>query len=114
MQDGETPVYAASFIGHTDMVKLLLENRADPNISNTVSCYCVLVNSIIVLYRLQCCLTTLHIATVYNTYNIYFPQYGDTPLKAARNPDIATLLTTYGATLGDVDNVSWCYIIFQK
>ena len=57
------------------------------------------------IYRLQCCLTTLHIATVYNTYNIYFPQYGNTPLKAARNPDIATLLTTYGATLGDVDNV---------
>ena len=42
MQSGATPVYEASFVGHTDIVRILLENKADPNISTNVSCcYCV-------------------------------------------------------------------------
>ena len=40
-----------------------------------------------------------------------FPQDGITPLIVARTPDIATLLTTYGATLGDVDNVTILVIL---
>ena len=49
MQDGHTPVYWASYNGHTDVVQMLLQNKADPNISNKVSR--VLVNS-----TLQCCI----------------------------------------------------------
>ena len=36
-QDGDTPLYTASSNGHTDVVRLLLENKADPNISDKVS-----------------------------------------------------------------------------
>ena len=36
-QDGDTPLYIASLFGHTDVVRLLLENNADPNISDNVS-----------------------------------------------------------------------------
>ena len=36
-QDGDTPLYRASSNGHTDVVRLLLENKADPNISYNVS-----------------------------------------------------------------------------
>ena len=36
-QDGDTPLSGASFNGHTDVVRLLLENEADPNISDEVS-----------------------------------------------------------------------------
>ena len=36
-QDGQTPLYRASDNGHTDVVRLLLENKADPNISDKVS-----------------------------------------------------------------------------
>ena len=36
MQDGKTPMYIASQHGHTDIVRLLLENKADPNISDEV------------------------------------------------------------------------------
>ena len=37
-QDGKTPLYAASSNGHTDVMRLLLGNKADPNISDKVSC----------------------------------------------------------------------------
>ena len=37
-QDGQTPLYTASYRGHTDVVRILLENKADPNISDKVSC----------------------------------------------------------------------------
>ena len=37
-QDGKTPLYAASSRGHTDVMRLLLGNKADPNISDKVSC----------------------------------------------------------------------------
>ena len=47
MQNGQTPINIASQYEHTDTVRLLLENKADPNISNKVSgCYSVLVNCI--------------------------------------------------------------------
>ena len=36
-QDGDTPLSGASYDGHTDLVRLLLENKADPNISDKVS-----------------------------------------------------------------------------
>ena len=36
-QDGQTPLYIASLFYHTDVLRLLLENKADPNISNKVS-----------------------------------------------------------------------------
>ena len=36
-QNGQTPLYVAAIIGDTDVVRLLLENKADPNISNKVS-----------------------------------------------------------------------------
>ena len=36
-QDGETPLYIASHNGHTDVVRILLENEANPNISDAVS-----------------------------------------------------------------------------
>ena len=36
-QYGKTPLYTASSNGHTDVVKLLLENKADPNVSDEVS-----------------------------------------------------------------------------
>ena len=36
-QYGDTPLYEASSNGHSDVVRLLLENKADPNISNEVS-----------------------------------------------------------------------------
>ena len=36
-QDGKTPLYTASYIGRTDVVRILLVNKADPNISNNVS-----------------------------------------------------------------------------
>ena len=36
-QDGETPLYIASINGFTDIVRILLENHADPNISDGVS-----------------------------------------------------------------------------
>ena len=35
-QDGDTPLYRASSNGHTDVVRILLENKADPNISDKV------------------------------------------------------------------------------
>ena len=35
--ESQTPLYEASSSGHTDVVKLLLENKADPNISDNVS-----------------------------------------------------------------------------
>ena len=38
LQDGKTPLYIASDTDDTDIVKLLLENKADPNISDNVSC----------------------------------------------------------------------------
>ena len=37
LQGGETPLYIASQNGHTDVVRILLENKADPNISDEVS-----------------------------------------------------------------------------
>ena len=47
MQYGVTPLCIASEYGYTDIVRLLPENKADPNISNNVSCcYCFLVNYI--------------------------------------------------------------------
>ena len=36
-QDGDTPLCQASSNGHTAVVRLLLENKADPNISNKVN-----------------------------------------------------------------------------
>ena len=36
-QYGDTPLHEASSNGHSDVVRLLLENKADPNISNEVS-----------------------------------------------------------------------------
>ena len=36
-QDGDTPLYRASSNGNTDVVRVLLENKADPNISYKVS-----------------------------------------------------------------------------
>ena len=38
VQDGETPLYIASWKGHGAVVKLLLEQHADVNICKTV-CY---------------------------------------------------------------------------
>ncbi len=38
-QDGKTPLYAPSMFGHTEVVKILLQHNADPNIiSDEVSC----------------------------------------------------------------------------
>jgi len=31
-EDGTTPLYVACEVGHTDVVRLLLENKADPHI----------------------------------------------------------------------------------
>ena len=36
-QDDSTPLYRASFAGRTDIVQVLLQYKADPNISNKVS-----------------------------------------------------------------------------
>ena len=36
-QDGDTPLYRASYEGLTDVVRILLENKADLNISTYVS-----------------------------------------------------------------------------
>ena len=36
MQDGFSPLYVASGVGHTDVVDTLLKNGADPNFSSTV------------------------------------------------------------------------------
>ena len=36
-QDGWTPLFAALLGKYTDVVRLLLENKADPNISDKVS-----------------------------------------------------------------------------
>ena len=36
LQIGETPLYEASRNGHTDVVRILMENKADPNISDEV------------------------------------------------------------------------------
>ena len=36
-QRGKTPLFTASSSGHTDVMRLLLENKADPNISDKVS-----------------------------------------------------------------------------
>ncbi len=36
-QDGVTPMYRASYKGHTAVVELLLQHNADPNISDKVS-----------------------------------------------------------------------------
>ena len=36
-QDGDTPLNTASSRGHTDVMRVLLENKADPNISDKVS-----------------------------------------------------------------------------
>ena len=38
VQDGETPLYIASWNGHGAVVKLLLEQHADVSISKTVCC----------------------------------------------------------------------------
>ncbi len=35
-QGGETPLFTASLSGHTAVVRTLLENKADPNISDEV------------------------------------------------------------------------------
>ena len=42
LQYDETPLYIASANGHTDVVRVLLENKADPNISDNVS-YCLVI-----------------------------------------------------------------------
>ena len=42
-QRGWTPLYTASLSEHTDVVRVLLENKADPNISDKVSCSVKLV-----------------------------------------------------------------------
>lgn len=34
-QDDQTPLHCAARIGHTNMVKLLLENNANPNLATT-------------------------------------------------------------------------------
>ncbi len=36
-QDGRTPLYMASRQGRTDVVKALIEHKADPNITSEVS-----------------------------------------------------------------------------
>ena len=36
-QDGWTPLYTALLSEHADVVRLLLENKADPNIGEKVS-----------------------------------------------------------------------------
>ena len=36
-QDGETPLYIASWEGHTGVVELLLQHNANPNIGDEVS-----------------------------------------------------------------------------
>ena len=46
-QDGRTPLYTASSNGQTDVVRVLLENKADPNISDKVS-YSIKTISIVV------------------------------------------------------------------
>ena len=40
-QDGWTPLYAALISAHTDVVRVLLENKADPNIGEKV-CYSII------------------------------------------------------------------------
>ncbi len=38
IQDGETPLYTASRTGRFDVVKVLLEHKANPNVGSKVSC----------------------------------------------------------------------------
>lgn len=37
LQDGATPLFKASFLGHTPVVKLLLEVKANPDVQDKVS-----------------------------------------------------------------------------
>ena len=39
MQHGYNPLIIASYNGHIDVVRLLLQNKADPNIRNEVLLY---------------------------------------------------------------------------
>ena len=48
LQEGETPVYAASYNGCTDVLKCLCENNADLNVANKVS-YQLMIHVIILL-----------------------------------------------------------------
>ena len=43
-QDGKTPLYRASLYGHTAVVRILLENKADFSISRTNVSYSIILS----------------------------------------------------------------------
>ena len=45
-KDGDTSLFLASSEGHADIVKLLLEHKANPDIVNKVSCF-IIMNALV-------------------------------------------------------------------
>ena len=63
VQDGETPLYIASWKGHGAVVKLLLEQHADVSICQTVyminCCYAVLLTLVVAILGYVLCIYDL-------------------------------------------------------
>ena len=58
-QDGDTPLHDAAYWGHLDIVKFLIQHRADPSLRNKVS---VITGAIIIF---QTVLTTCQNTTIF-------------------------------------------------